>query len=63
DMQRQLLRLGFLHVVGQDNGQRLLQVDLSIENNCPSLWVPVAPDSPSGSAQRNPASRRPPHDA
>jgi cell division septal protein FtsQ len=63
DLQRQLLRLGFLHTVGQANGQRLLQVDLSINNNCPSLWVPIDPDPMAGSAQRNPVPPRPPHDA
>lgn len=62
-VQRQLLRLGFLHTVGRANGQRLLQVDLSIDNNCPSLWAPLTSGAPEGSVQRNPASRRPPHDA
>ncbi|MCB1125523.1 MAG: FtsQ-type POTRA domain-containing protein [Verrucomicrobiae bacterium] len=40
DPDRQLLRLGLLHEVGAEHGQRLLEVDLSVENNCPSLWMP-----------------------
>lgn len=63
DVQRQFLRLGFLHTVGRANGQRLLQVDLSMDNNCPSLWTPLASGSVEGNAQRNVASRRLPHDA
>lgn len=41
EVERQLLRLGLLHDVGAEHGQRLLEVDLSVENNCPSLWTPV----------------------
>lgn len=47
ELPRQLLRLFYLQEVGRANGRRLLQVDLSIPNNCPSLWSPVEPATPS----------------
>lgn len=47
ELPRQLLRLFYLQEVGRANGRRLLQVDLSIPNNCPSLWTPAEPSAPS----------------
>jgi cell division septal protein FtsQ len=40
-LQRQLLRLGLLYEIGRRNHKRLLQVDLSPANSCPSLWQPL----------------------
>jgi cell division protein FtsQ len=60
DMQRQLLRLGLLYQVGRRNHKRLLKVDLSVRNNCPSLWQPL-PETAADPAAR-PSTPLSPHD-
>ncbi len=52
DTARQLLRLGLLHEIGSEHGQKLVRVDLSIGNNCPSLWT-----SAETARDRSPAGR------
>lgn len=55
DMQRQFLRLGLLHNVGRQNHKRLLEVDLSVRNNCPTLWTPLLSGNAIGTAATSPA--------
>lgn len=60
-LERQLLRLGLLHDLGREHRQRLLEVDLSVENNCPSLWTPVT-DASDGVPASNLRQSFPSHD-
>lgn len=59
DVQRQLLRLGLLYNAGLQNHKRLLEVDLSVRNNCPALWTPLVPGPATGSAAISPSTQAP----